>query len=230
MRLVQGLKQALGELDTIVTKYQAVARREAWIWNSFKCATKDLSPVRDKLNYYLTAIDTFENSLFREGTEKKLAELLTQVQNGQRSRSFIPSTERDNGPAWKELKHELVQDKIPKSYVARHKTAIIFFLLGCMSGSVIRNNVSLYDYISRYTPQNMEESSDEEPYCDESEFSYEYTSSSEYSHSEDDSYSDEDEYSDEHEYSNKRSIAKKTGLGMTIIAAIEKHVQLFTEL
>lgn len=103
MKLVQGLKQALQELDKIVMKYKALARRKALIWNSFRCATKDLSPVRGKLGSYMNAINAFGENLSREflvEIQTTLYDMIDEARRGQRRPTFIPNSRQENGLAW----------------------------------------------------------------------------------------------------------------------------------
>ncbi|KAI4146578.1 MAG: hypothetical protein L6R39_003411 [Caloplaca ligustica] len=148
--LISGLQKALEELDHIVHKYSALSRRERRIWDQLKMATKDLSGIREKLIYHLTAINAFTDSLER-GTlarmETVLLELVEEVRQGRRPPTIVSIDNLQDTSGWKELGSELAEDGITEADVAEHKAAIRVFLLGRLKDSTT-DDLSFHDVAS----------------------------------------------------------------------------------
>ncbi|KAL8783532.1 MAG: hypothetical protein Q9213_004578 [Squamulea squamosa] len=136
--LVSGLRKALEDFDQIVLKYQGLSRRERRIWDQLRLATEDLSGIRDKLTYHLTAINAFTDSLER-GTlarmETVLEELVEEVRQGRRPPTIVSIDHLQDTSGWKELELELAEDGITEMDVATHKAAIRVFLLSRLKDS-----------------------------------------------------------------------------------------------
>lgn len=150
MSLVTGLRKALEEFDKIILKYQSLTRRERRIWDQLKLAAEDLSGIREKLIYHLTAINVFTDSL-RRGTlsriEAVLLELVEEVREGRRPPTLVSIDHLQDTSGWKELELELAEDGITGADVAEHKAAIRVFLLGRLKDSNT-DNLSFYDVAS----------------------------------------------------------------------------------
>ncbi len=116
--LIRNLKSALLEVDIMVEKYQGLARRERRIWNQLKFATEDLGQVRGKLTVYLTPHQRYHGRSTLSQIEKVLLELISEVHEGRRPPSIVPSDERDEKSVWSELELGLAEDGISKADVA----------------------------------------------------------------------------------------------------------------
>ena len=132
--MIRGLEEILKDLDTIVKKYQGLARREKRIWNQLRLATEHLDSIRGKLTFHINAINAFTASLSRDTLaqiERVLLEFVGEVREGRRPLSIASLDEDENTSVWKELEAELAEDGIYKSDVAKHKIAIrVFFRAG----------------------------------------------------------------------------------------------------
>jgi len=165
--LIRNLKSALLEVDIIVQKYQGLARRERRIWNQLKFATEDLGQVRGKLTVHLAAINVFTDSLSRSTLsqiEKVLLELISEVREGRRPPSIVPSDERDENSVWNELELELAEDGISKADVAQHKTAIKVFLQNLLSDVAVEA-MSLDEVASLVESSNEHDHTEQVPRC-----------------------------------------------------------------
>lgn len=106
MLLIRNLGSAVLGIDTIIQKYRGLARREKPIWNQLRLATEDLSSVRGKLTVQLAAVNVFTDSLSRSALsqiEKVLLELISEVREGRRPPSIVPSDEKTRrlfGASW----------------------------------------------------------------------------------------------------------------------------------
>jgi len=193
--LIGGLWKVLEELDGIVVKHQRGKR----ISNSYRMATKDLGGLRAKLNFHLTAINSFTDSLSRDTLARIETVLRKQVQEVREGRRADP---RRNASAWKELESELANRGIPARDVAKYKAAIATFTLGCLSGKVASSR-SLRDIVfpiksrDERTSRDEETSSGGETSSDEESFSDGEASRNEESFSDGETSSDEESFSDE---------------------------------
>ncbi|KAL8877018.1 MAG: hypothetical protein Q9198_004887, partial [Flavoplaca austrocitrina] len=136
--LIAGLQKALEEFDRIILKYRGLSRRERRIWDQLRLASEDLSGIRDKLTYHLTAITAFADSLER-GTlarmETALIELVEEVRQGRRPPTIISIDHLQDISGWKEVESELAEDGITAADVVEHKAAIRVFLLARLKDS-----------------------------------------------------------------------------------------------
>lgn len=150
LSLISGLQRVLQEFDKIIHKYRGLSRRERRIWDQLKLATEDLSGIREKLIYHLTAINAFTNSLER-GTmarmETVLLELVEEVREGRRPPTVVSIDHIQDTAGWKELESELAEDGITAADVAEHKAAIRVFLLGRLKDSTT-DDLSFHDVAS----------------------------------------------------------------------------------
>lgn len=138
LSLITGLRWALADFDKIILKYKGLSRRERRIWDQLRLAAEDLSGIRAKLTYHLTAINAFTASLER-GTlariETVLLELVEEVRDGRRPPTLVSIDHAQDASGWKELQAELAEDGITEADVAEHKAAIRVFLLGRLKDS-----------------------------------------------------------------------------------------------
>ena len=195
--LMRGLWKVLEELDGIVVKYQQGRR----ISNSYRMATKDLSGLRAKLNFHLTAINSFTDSLSRDTLARIETVLRQQVQEVREGRRADP---RRNASAWKELEFELANKGIPARDVARYKAAIATFTLGCLSGKVASSR-SLRDIVFSVKSRDEKASRDEETSSGGEMSSDEETSSGGEISSDEDSFSDGEASRNEESFSDEES-------------------------
>ena len=162
-RLIRNLEQVLGNVDSIVKKYQALARREKRIWNQLHLSKEDLDKLRVQLTFHMAAINAFTTSLSR-GTEARieavLLEFVKDCREGRVPPNMMSVDEANNASGWKALERELTEDGISGADVATHKTAIKVFLLGRLKDTSA-DNVS-FDEVASI----VESSSDRESISD----------------------------------------------------------------
>ena len=154
--LIEGLDSALLEADAIVRKYQSLGRAERRIRDQLRFATKDLAPIRGKLNLHLNAINAFmasmsHNSLAR--IERTLRQMVSRTRSSRRPASILSTDEEEESSVWKELESELTEDGVTRESIAEHKMAIRIFVHNLLSGSAAES-MSLHDVATLVEPHD----------------------------------------------------------------------------
>ena len=157
--MMNNLDQVLKQLDTIVTKFQRLGRREKRIWNQLRLSNEDLDKVRGKLTFHINAINSFLESLSRTTLariETTLIELAHEVREGRRPPSIVSVNDEQDQSVWGEIELELAEDGISRTDVAQHKTAIKVFLMSLFTDTATET-MSLNDVASLVESNNSRE-------------------------------------------------------------------------
>ncbi|KAL9039505.1 MAG: hypothetical protein Q9214_004850, partial [Letrouitia sp. 1 TL-2023] len=197
MEIIGELRTELEGLDRILVRYQQGNR----IQKAFRMAKIDPSQFCADLGFYLTAINTFTESLSRDTLVRIETVLLKAVQEIQEGRLPDP---RYNASARKGLELELAKNGISARDRARYGPAITTFLLGCLSGKIASYH-SLRHIALAVKSRDQKAIRDKRPSSEEGVSSGEGTSSEEGMSSGEEPVNDKETSSDEKPFSDEET-------------------------
>jgi hypothetical protein len=125
--LVRNCMGVLQQLNKLLIKYKSLGTGSKKAWDRLRWGTENLSDIREKLIAHTSSLTLFLTTL---GTgslgriEKKLDELIADVQAGRREQTVLSIADDDEDESeaqWKTWKNELVDDGFTKVELEGHK-------------------------------------------------------------------------------------------------------------
>jgi hypothetical protein len=135
----------LKELEDLVSRYSSLGLTRQRTWDRIRFASKNIRDIRDRLNFYVSNITFFLESLaggalaHLEGLnsesrdtlvriEKILSDLVSEVKLGLKEPTLLSENEDDLHNVWDQLRHELECEGLSTQFILQYKSPIKSFL------------------------------------------------------------------------------------------------------
>jgi hypothetical protein len=135
-RLRENLEETLVELQDLIQRYEKMGRNA---WKRLRLGLHDLDNLRGKLSVHLTSINTFVGSLALSSLgrvepalgriECLLLEFMKEERLGTKVPTVLSAHKEGEGPAWKQMKLDLLLGGISKEDLERNEERIKEFLV-----------------------------------------------------------------------------------------------------
>ena len=132
--IIRNCKLVISDLERILTKYKSLGTGSKRAWDRIKFGASGLQEIREKVTFHTSSISLYLTTL---GTgslgriEKRLDEIVKEVQSGRREPSILSSVDDDLEDAdaqWNALKAELLDEGFTKQDIEAHKRDIKVYL------------------------------------------------------------------------------------------------------
>lgn len=137
----ENLEETLLEVKDLVDRYQKMGRNA---WKRVRLGLKDLGGLRGKLGVHLQSINAFVGSLSLSALgrmeptlgriEVLLLDFIKEERLGNKAPTVISAHEEEDGPAWKQMKLDLLLGGIAREDLERNEDRIRELLVSSSSG------------------------------------------------------------------------------------------------